>query len=1131
MSAKAAPEAKTSQTPEAKSARSFTAASKPLLLRKCACGSSSGGGECEECSKNQLPLQRSAAGHDGMGSVPPIVNDALSSPGRPLDAPARDFMESRFGHDFGHVRIHTDGQAAESARAVNAHAYTVGQDIVFDHGKYDPHSESGQHLLAHELAHTIQQQGLRRSAVDSIGPSHGAEYIHLEREADAAANAAMSGAAPQLARPAPQPMLSRAPAGGKVVPARSAKPKTKQSKSGSHKVTPVEGFEAAGGKIEEFEVDVFYLPSVKGAAAKSEYEAIAGQKLETVVQLNGTGRTKTALWQKREPTDELRSRWLGKLGWTDASKNDLWKRAGGDAEFPKVGGATCQMDHIVELQLGGDNTNENIQPLEADPNRKSGGEIRSQLESLAVTVSEDSALASDDIGEVKLRFGSVKLATISGTTKALPAKCPTAQATCLGVEKCAKELKLEKDESGVVTIARDDYPVSVGGGSPRNLKAPITFKSNKKEVVPIEGDAINDAASTLIPGLLMTELAHTPKATTDLIKARIDDRPQTRLPISLNPNTKPIRLNVGAAGVLTIDPADKKVDLAFTYKYLSPGHITSLALNDSGGVDWAGYIQTGIPFLGRIDIAYSKGELKVTKGLDPEAIKKKSFLGAKITKAELSLLLAPEFKPEGRIEFEIGQQLATGFLTVSKDDVGLVATGKLKVNIPKMETAETDITYKGGGGRDEWNAQIQIKTENIKLGSSVSVTGGFIGMIDKEGIQFTGKINATFPGSPPNTAELGLQKGKTGWILFGGGTFNFPKIDPVTVKITYDLEKDKLVATGKTGFQIPSIGLGGRLDEVTFVITKDEPVKVSGKGGLDYKSKNGKAEGHVDVTLHPTGKFSGKGSLTYKIKENLIVTGIVELDNNQKLRVTGELLVTRYELFKKYEKKKELIDPPLNIPIPIPGLSIGTSGVVFLIQGGVGVSISFGPGALEPLKLTAGFDPLENDPDFKATVTASVKVPAEATLSAWISGSLALQVDIGIGSAGVDGGLKLQGDLTLRAGAFANLDAAYEKKRLTAKLVAGIETKLLLGLTLSAFARAWAGAFGIRGEVRKDWILAKKTIDPGLSFSLSAPFEYADDIGVKLPELKDITLKKPEFDFKRVLGQVFGEAPEKKTES
>jgi hypothetical protein len=100
-------------------------------------------------------------------------------------------MESRFGHDFGTVCVHTDAKAAASARAVNAIAYTVGRDIVFGAGQYAPESPTGRRLLAHELTHVVQQRG------DSAG---GSDYIsddaRYENEAETVAAAVVSGQSP-----------------------------------------------------------------------------------------------------------------------------------------------------------------------------------------------------------------------------------------------------------------------------------------------------------------------------------------------------------------------------------------------------------------------------------------------------------------------------------------------------------------------------------------------------------------------------------------------------------------------------------------------------------------------------------------------------------------------------------------------------------------------------------------------------------------------------------------------------------------------------------------------------------------------------------------------------------------------
>jgi hypothetical protein len=136
------------------------------LQRKCACGGSGGsGGGCEECKKKTL--QRRAATTGEPATAPPIVHDVLRSPGQPLDASTRAFMEPRFGHDFSKVRIHTDSRADESAGQVNALAYTVGEHIVFRASQYNPVSKEGKLLLAHELSHVLQQRPVLHKADDT----------------------------------------------------------------------------------------------------------------------------------------------------------------------------------------------------------------------------------------------------------------------------------------------------------------------------------------------------------------------------------------------------------------------------------------------------------------------------------------------------------------------------------------------------------------------------------------------------------------------------------------------------------------------------------------------------------------------------------------------------------------------------------------------------------------------------------------------------------------------------------------------------------------------------------------------------------------------------------------------------
>lgn len=128
----------------------------PSLQRQCACGGSeSMCGACQE--EREVKLQRAPARNSSAGDAPPIVHEVLRSPGQPLDPQTRAFMEPRFGRDFSRVQIHADERAGQSALAVNARAYTVGDHIAFAPGEYAGSSESGRRLLAHELSHVVQQ--------------------------------------------------------------------------------------------------------------------------------------------------------------------------------------------------------------------------------------------------------------------------------------------------------------------------------------------------------------------------------------------------------------------------------------------------------------------------------------------------------------------------------------------------------------------------------------------------------------------------------------------------------------------------------------------------------------------------------------------------------------------------------------------------------------------------------------------------------------------------------------------------------------------------------------------------------------------------------------------------------------
>lgn len=204
-----------------------------LIQRKCTCGnsaSSSFSGVCGECNKIHLQKKLSiGASNDlleqeadrvadqvlatpshsldsdaspriqrysgqmakGADTAPTSADRVLASSGRPLESGLRQDMEQRFGHDFTKVRIHTGSTAEQSARELNALAYTAGRDIVFDAGKFAPTTNDGRRLLAHELTHFVQQQGQTFATQMKLAVNMPSDAG--EREADTAADAVMQG--------------------------------------------------------------------------------------------------------------------------------------------------------------------------------------------------------------------------------------------------------------------------------------------------------------------------------------------------------------------------------------------------------------------------------------------------------------------------------------------------------------------------------------------------------------------------------------------------------------------------------------------------------------------------------------------------------------------------------------------------------------------------------------------------------------------------------------------------------------------------------------------------------------------------------------------------------------------------
>ena len=1089
-------------------------------------------------------------------AVPEIVQRVLASPGQPLDPTTRFKMEGRFGRNFGDVRVHTDALAAESARAVSAHAYAVGQHIAFDSGQYRPTTPEGERLLAHELAHTIQQHGLQRSAGE-ISMETSGEYQHLEREAEHVSAAVMrqpgARTTPVSTRAAGGPTLSRAKSDSpndciscdqdesdrawKNVPAKS---KLAEADVKRYALPPSEAKSAAPAtpagtpkKAEKITVAVdmavpFNLPAQKGNVISVWKQRMAGCNLEAIIDPGaGSVKTKAGLKEARPGTDELHKFWLQKVGWTSDYK-PKWLQAvkatasgkadpkavekTSDFQPTKALGSRCQVDHILELQIGGNNVPENMQMLDGPDNEKSGRDIFSDLAAKAVKVRD--AMTADlpdiQVQSVLMRFSQIKTNP--------PTLGPCAQAE-------AEAGKIGDDASGKKKDGAAEFPFDLMAGG---FATKMYADTEDQETVVLAASPRNKAASTLIPGLSLTQWTRKKKGKgkgkgTDggKVDAILDPKAgtgkgKTALPAALK-GEGAIELNRDPdTGKLTL--AGKRPNIKFHYNYLSDGTFNKFNVEDDGSISGAGTIKPSFSFLPTFDVAFDKEKFSLSKSIPKESLKL-PIPGLTITDASVGLVLGPEFKPEGHVGFELqagAKKLLDGDVTLSADADGLVADGKVHAFLPGVDNAEGNISLKNR----QWSGSVKIETTQIQKKLKY-VKSGSLEVVFSDaapGMTAKGTVMLDLPGTQGVEATLEYAAKTQKWVFKGKGSFQIPRLKEAELLIEYDGEH-LTGGTGPAGIAFEFHGIDGNLH----LRYHDE--KFSGHGKLAVKK--GKTTGSIDVTMHegkdaPT--FSGKGEIKYQLTDNLVAGAGIEIDEHEKVRLTGSLEFPKpIPLFKQTEGDYKFFD--IGVSIPIPGASIGPVGLKARIDGSLSAGYKLGPGELRDTKMEAAFNPLDEKPDVDVVLTSTLYIGASAYISGKIAGSIVVDAVV----ASVSGGLSITATAALDGHIGSKVTLHYQQSRI--ELDANFEMLVGLAITLAldAFVKGSLGVGYFSVEREKTWNLATYKYDTGMKFGmkLKNPIHYASDQAVKLPSFNDIEWTVPKIDPGDVLSKVFGSSASK----
>ena len=1104
---KAAPVPKPATKPALTPARSH------LLQRKCGCGVSAEG-KCEKCNDDMKTVQRHAANHQSApASVPPVVNDVLNSSGRPLDASARAFMEPRFGHDFGGVRVHDDARAAESARAVNARAYTVGQHIAFDRGQYAPDTESGKHLLAHELAHTVQQGGLQRAPAGGELPIS-SESDASEREASVVADSVMSGSRPEISARPSSISLSRAPWGD--CPAGTKRTLSEEFGELLKKREIRAGVEAAESKKAKY-----YTYRVAEAAedfmagyfkqARGEYAHTNKAPLSVV---EADPENEPIQYMIYEADTHFRS--------GGGSGKRKKKKPSGKPPTPEKAPTVIRTVEPVAIEEG------RAEEGFAAAARREGAQLKPDFVDFAASEVYDATTIDAAREKVRKNKGYQKLyeeirvdaeygpigvpAWTVGTTLPAPPKFT------FGLQNEADPIKIcfgvtdFVEYPGVLAYTVIDTSGAPGAdaGAAGSLSEPYELIINGQEVTayalpaPSDTDLLNSgpankAIAESVPGVILKKLSRK-SGGPDTVEAEIETAENSK---SQHKSKIPLTTEGKVPVVYTVNKKTRKLSLRsqkanvpINYHKLSAGAITKLAHSEETGLSGEGTIKPSVPLLKGINIGFAFAEDSLAVTLP----KKKPHIpipGFTVTEFNLALELLPEFKPSGTIAFTIGpakRALMSGIITVSADADGLVAQAEVVAHIPGVDETKGTITYRPSTG---WVGTFTITSSKIPYVQSANVT---LKLTDK-GLDINGGLEIALPGDQRVALKVKKQSA-TSWVYIGRGEFKVPRLKPVVISFVYDGQN--VTGTAKTGFTFK--GLEGDIELVY------ENGVVTGTAHLEIVKSNGRLKGYLDVTLNKNRKFSGEGKVSYEIKPGLIASAGIIVNKEEKVTVVGSLTFPPYKLFDQHPNPTKRVNIfSFSKDIPVPFLSIGPVGLQARIGAGLFVEYGIGPGMIKDGFIKAQVNPLEEDPDPEFEVGGRISVPMFFSVTGYISGGLVL--DVLIAEAG--GKVVVSATAELAGEGGLKLWAKYAKGEFRAEVDVKLILELFLKLCVSAHVWAEAGVWRFKVRTSKSWNLLDFTYRPGLRLGidgLKKPIAYSSKSGFELPSFDDINWVKPSLD-------------------
>jgi hypothetical protein len=1013
------------------------------------------------------------------GSRAPVSAPAVVDAGRPLDSSTRSAMEASFGRDFGQVRVHDDARAHDTARDLGARAYTAGDDIVFAEGAYRPGTPSGQALIAHELAHTVHQGGVQ---MKSVGPLGANADRGLEAEADRAAFDVTSGrSAPALSR-VQRPLIFRAnddvPVGG-----TATTPAAGPTQRLPTDMTAIED-EPPGVGTDKLIVRVanFTMPAEKGFGpwVKPAYdEAVAGKRLVYSPILEGN---RIASFKEGSDTKEYQSIWLRNFGFksmgalaaairasedpkaktalANPSVNELVTRLGGGLKA-----ARCDIDHIVEKQMGGTSIASNLQLLDHDKNVASGSGTQRKLEDLVKAI-RDQSMRGQRVRNLQIHIESISLAK----SDADPSFVVEELLRQPGVIKGSDEIKAK--------AAGTPVSLSAGGvGETVRIQetGPTTIDSMEARILPgarltsyTRGPGGSKSKADKVDWELDSLAA---KRTGQKADARLTAVPVASLPASpADPGSAVPGQTIGAAAagaaaqenaaatekrVLKLLPEDKKKRVAFFYPYLSPGSLTHIDLDDKGQLYGTGSIKPSIPFIPELLIKFGPGPdiLEVVAPI-PAAKLRTPSQQFRFRGGELSMALSPTFIPKGSLTFEIGpvgKPVIVGDVLAKYEGGVFVAVGTLKpgMSVPGVKEASGEVRYDSEVG---WSGKLKASGISSIPNATISAELGF--RPGKGGFEAygSGTLSTKLRDSP-----LNLMLSWNGGAVAYSGDITILKPIPIVEKVTLrgGYKEGLLSLTGDAGIKWRNI-------DSKIVVTytrKDGDAEGKFSGKADFAIKTEKALGNVILNYDEQGRIWGEGSISYAVNKDIRPKLRVKLDQKGRVQVFGEVSIADMALTKMWPAPAggsltliKGVGGKFPVPTPVPALNLFGE-----LRVSAGLKYGVGPVMVRGVIFDGSLYPLEDDPEVKARLRGRLVVPAFGEI--WGTFGARIGAEVAGGLVGAKGGVDLTPALRIQGEGGLDVNAEYAAGTFSFEAVAFATGQLILKLRIDLVAELYA-AYG-----------------------------------------------------------------------